>query len=106
MAWFQTQSDPKGMKMAVELPVAFIEEEGSVVAYTPALDLSTCGKDKNEANKMFREAVQIFFNDLVENGTVDEVLTSLNWKKDAAQETWIPPRISQESVGVKIPALA
>lgn len=92
--------------MAVELPVAFIEEGDTVVAYTPALDLSTCGKNKKEASRMFKEAVQIFFNDLVQNGTVDEVLTGLNWKKDTAQDTWIPPRISQESVGVKVPVLA
>jgi predicted RNase H-like HicB family nuclease len=104
MAWFAAKNESTGVRMAVELPVAFIEEEDSVVAYTPALDLSTCGKDKKEAIKMFQEAVQIFFNDLVENGTVDEVLSGLNWVKDAEQETWIPPKISQESIGVQIPA--
>lgn len=106
MAWFSASNEPKGIRMAVELPVSFIEEDGSVVAYTPALDLSTCGKNKTEAVKMFQEAVRIFFNDLVENNTVDEVLTDLNWKKDVAQETWIPPKISQESIGVKLPVFA
>ena len=91
--------------MEVELPVTFIEEGDSVVAYTAALDLSTCGKNKKEAMKMFSEAVKIFFNDLVENKTTDEVLTSLGWQKDEPRASWIPPKISQEFVGVKVPAL-
>jgi len=106
MAWFGTKREPRGVRVAVELPVAFIEEGDTVIAYTPALDLSTCGKNKKDASRMFQEAVQIFFSDLIENGTVDEVLTGLNWKKDTVQETWIPPRISQESIGVKVPAFA
>lgn len=38
--------------------------------------------------------------------TFEEVLTGLCWKKDEVQASWIPPRISQESIGVKIPAFA
>lgn len=106
MAWFKTQKNNDRLTMSVELPVAFIEEGNTVIAYTPALDLSTCGKDKKEANEMFQEAVSIFFNDLVESGTIDEVLIGLNWTKDVALEKWLPPKISQESIGVNVPAFA
>lgn len=94
------------MKLSVELPVVFIEEDETVIAYTPALDLSTCGSSRAEADKMFQEAVRIFFNDLVENNTADEVLGGLGWKRDEIKSSWIPPKISQESVGVKIPTFA
>ncbi|HUY62681.1 MAG TPA: hypothetical protein VMV50_02740 [Candidatus Paceibacterota bacterium] len=88
----------------VNLPVAFIREGGKVVAYTPALDISTVGKDENEAKQMFGEIVNIFLADLVENDTVDSVLTSLGWIKNESR--WNPPVISQESINVKVPAFA
>jgi hypothetical protein len=106
MSWFKTKQQGNVLHMAVELPVTFIEEGDSVIAYTPALDLSTSGSTRQEAHVMFQEIVQIFFNDLVENNTADEVLTGLGWKKDVANASWIPPRISQESIGVKIPTFA
>jgi hypothetical protein len=86
----------------VNLPVAFIEEAGQVVAYTPALDLSTVGKDETEAKERFGELVRIFFADLIENGTIDTVLSELGWVKTESQ--WRPPVISQESVNVRVPA--
>jgi hypothetical protein len=94
------------LHVSVELPVTFIEEDDAVIAYTPALDLSSCGKNRKEAHTMFQEAVRIFFNDLVENNTAEEVLGGLGWKKDAIKSSWVPPRISQESIGVRIPVMA
>ena len=106
MAWFQTKRQSADtIQVTFQLPVSFIEEDGAVIAYTPALDLSTSGKSKKEAQKMFEEAVDIFFKDLIENNTVEEVLTSLNWKRNE-QRTWVPPKISQESIGVRVPAFA
>lgn len=91
---------------AVELPVTFIHDGDFIVAYTPALDLSTAGKDMDDAKKMFDEAVKIFFNDLVENNTVDEVLSSLGWTRLPEKSAWQPPKFSQESIGVHIPVTA
>lgn len=92
--------------MEVELPVSFIEEGGSVIAYTPALDLSTSGNTREEAKRMFDEVVQIFFKDLLENNTTDDVLSSLGWTKRNPASNWMPPRISQESIGVNVPIAA
>ncbi|HUO56073.1 MAG TPA: hypothetical protein VMU27_01410 [Candidatus Paceibacterota bacterium] len=95
MSWFKTQKQGDLLQISVELPVSFIEEGNSVIAYTPALDLSTCGKSRKEAHEMFQEIVKIFFNDLVENNTADEVLGKLGWKKDEVKSSWIPqPRIA------------
>ena len=50
MAFFgYSRSNTK--EQAIELPVTFMHEGDSVVAYTPALDLSTAGKDIAEAKK-------------------------------------------------------
>lgn len=86
------------------LPVVFIREGAQVVAYTPALDISTSGKDEAEAKAHFAELVNIFFKDLVENRTLDTVLTELGWSRE--NRRWTPPAMSQESVNVEVPAFA
>lgn len=93
-----------GPDMQVSLPVTFIREDGQIVAYTPALDLSTAGKDEREARERFGEIVRLFFKDLVENDTLDAVLSELGWRK--VEERWSPPHISQESINVSVPAFA
>lgn len=91
-------------QLELNLPVSFIEDGGKVVAYTPALDISTVGKDESEAKQRFGEMVMIFFKDIIESNTVDEVLTELGWHK--GQLAWSPPHISQESVSVHVPVAA
>ncbi len=91
-------------QLELNLPVSFIQEDGKVVAYTPALDISTVGKDEAEAKQRFGEIVAIFFNDLIENNTVDAVLSDLGWHK--GQIAWNPPMISQQSVNVRVPIAA
>jgi hypothetical protein len=107
MAWFT--SKPKGngiVEMAVELPVTFMQEGDNVIVYTPSLDLSSYGSNKGEALNMFNEVVRIFFNDLVENNTLDEVLPGLGWTKTGTHDSWVPPNVSQESIRVRIPVAA
>lgn len=71
------------------------------MAYSPVLDLSTCGHDLEEAKKMFSEAVGIFFEELVRKGTLDQVLLGLGWtKKD--NEIVPPELIAQESMRVPL----
>ena len=106
MAWFS--SKPKGedtLEMSVEVPVTLKQEGDMFVAYSPALDLSSCGHTEEEAIDMFNEAVRIFFNDLVEHNTVHQVLSDLGWKSQP-KHGWVPPKISQQSVGVRVPVLA
>jgi len=86
------------------LPVAFIKEGVHVVAYTPALDISTSGANEAEAKNRFVELVRMFFADLVENNTVDAVLSDLGWEKN--QQRWSPPAVTQQSVSVQVPVFA
>ena len=88
----------------VQLPVAFIKEDDQIVAYTPALDISTAGANEAEAKERFNELVLMFFEDLVENNTVDAVLTELGWHK--GEQQWMPPQVTQQSVSVQVPAFA
>ncbi len=87
------------------LRVDFIKQGKKFVAYSPALDLSTSGKNLSEAQKRFREIVDIFFQELVENGTVEDVLTDLGWRK--VEKKWNPPQVvSRKSFNVSVPVAA
>ena len=71
------------------LPVSILHEGDSFVAYTPALDLSTSGGTYEQAQENFNEAVNIFFQELMEMGTLDKVLKDLGWQKE--HNNFIPP---------------
>ena len=88
--------------MVYNLPVSFLREADQFVAYTPALDLSTSGTTLEEAKKNFTEAVGIFFDEIVEMGTFEDVLLVLGWKKH--NQDFIPPVvISQGMESVRVP---
>jgi predicted RNase H-like HicB family nuclease len=85
------------------LPITIFQEGESFVAYTPALDLSTVGKTEAEAKRMFSEAIEIFFEELRNMGTLDSVLEDLGWTKE--KQRFEPPKIIEHSlVSVQIPA--
>ncbi|MDO8435831.1 MAG: hypothetical protein Q7S82_00385 [bacterium] len=85
-----------------KLPVSIIREGKKYVAYTPALDLSTSGNDYGGVKKRFNEIVNVFFEELIKKGTLEEALRDLGWKK--VQSKWSPPIvISQESQTVLVP---
>ena len=92
----------------INLPVYFMIDNEKVTAHTPALDLATCGKDLDEARKRFDELVVIFFEELCEMGTTEEVLLECGWKKVSTKPTeWEPPRIiGQITEGYKVPCPA
>lgn len=86
------------------IPVVITKQGKRFVAYTPALDISTSGKSEKEVKVRFEELAKIFFDEIVEAGTVTDVLSELGWKKE--QKKWAPPRVvSSSAIGLRIPAL-
>ncbi|MCX6810047.1 MAG: type II toxin-antitoxin system HicB family antitoxin [Candidatus Berkelbacteria bacterium] len=71
------------------IPVSIFKEGDDFVAYSPVLDLSTCASSIERAHKMFEESTEIFFEELDRKGTMNDVLTSLGWKK--TDSNWFPP---------------
>ena len=90
----------------IKLSVSFIRQGKQIVAYSPALDLSTVGKSEKDAKRRFENAVDIFFEELVETGNLEKVLYGLGWQKKPERQ-WEPPKVMREqSVGVRIPVAA
>ncbi|HUD09255.1 MAG TPA: hypothetical protein VMR77_00395 [Patescibacteria group bacterium] len=87
------------------LPVSILREGDSFIAYTPALDLSTVGDTLEQAQKRFEEAVQLFFEEITEKGTVNEALAELGWQKADNQLT-PPVVISHQTETFSVPQFA
>lgn len=91
--------------MQIKLQVSIIKQGKKYVAFAPALDISTAGKDLKQTQKRFAEMIDIFFEELTENGTLEEVLLGLGWIK--VKKQWEPPKIVQEkSLNFRIPVAA
>lgn len=84
------------------LPVSILREGKRFVAYTPALDLSTSADTYEKARERFSEIVNIFFEELIKRGTLEDVLRNLGWRR--VRRKWSPPVVvSQESQTVRVP---
>ena len=51
-------------KVYFSIPVSVFKEGKTFVAFSPVLDLSTCGDTLGKAQKMFQEATEVFFEEL------------------------------------------
>lgn len=93
------------MKLSYVLPIILLKEGKSFVAYSPAVDISTAGKTAAQAKKRFIDASMLFFEGLLEMGTVDEALRDLGWTK--VKKSWEPPKLVQSRTErVRIPVSA
>ena len=90
----------------VQLPVQIVKQGKYFVVYSPALDITTSGKTLSEVRKRFNEIVGIFFNELIEAGTLHDVLTELGWSQRSVNTAWQPPKTQSNSFDVKIPVMA
>ena len=80
----------------IELKVAvlLIEEGESIVAYCPALELSSYGKTEEEAKEYFKDALDLFIKDTVEMGTLEKNLLKFGWILKSSN--YEPPRIENQ----------
>jgi hypothetical protein len=93
--------------MKAEIPVLFFQENDKIVAYSPALDISTCGNTQLEAERRFTEAAAIFLQEIKAMGTEDEVLAECGWVKASATNPWSPPKYKtcrEKLVSIPTPA--
>ena len=95
----------KQINFSVNIPVIFIKESKFYIAHSPVLDLSTSADTFEKAQKRFPEVVKIFFEELVEMGTLEEVLTGLGWEK--VKSKWTPPvQIGHDIQNISVPLSA
>ena len=87
-----------------KVPVLIFQEGEKIIAYSPALDLSTYGNTEKQAKQRFDEAVSIFFAECLKMGTLDEVLEECGWQKLTDGRHWLPPAFkSYKEESIQIP---
>jgi hypothetical protein len=76
--------------LSVGVDVLFLKEGKYIVAYAPALEVSSYGRNEQAARKAFDEAVGIFLEETERNGTLERVLLRLGWT--LSRNRYEPPR--------------
>ncbi len=86
------RTDSKGETIEVSLAVYITKQGKHYVSYCPALDLSSFGATKKDAQNGFEEAVQLFLEETQERNTLEKVLLDLGWSlKKIPNPEYIPP---------------
>lgn len=67
-------------KVDADISLISFKEDGVVIIYAPALDLSACGTDIQDAKKSFAVALEEFFRYTVNKNTLLIELQKLGWK--------------------------
>jgi len=89
------------IKLDVKIPISVLKEGDNFIVYTPALDLSTSAKTYKQALSRFNEAVEIFFEEILKKGTLEETLRELGWRQ--IKTGWQPPLvISQDLQRIRV----
>jgi len=78
--------------LQARIPILIFEEGRKFVAYSPALDLSTCGNNPEQARQRFIEAASLFLDEIKSMGTTFEVLTECGWHQNPGSQEWLPPK--------------
>ncbi len=76
----------------IDYDVIVLRESADFVAYCPELDISSCGRDVEQARTHLRTAVRLFLEECEKLGTLDEVLLESGYQQTANGD-WISPRI-------------
>ncbi|MDR3170706.1 MAG: hypothetical protein LBU17_03660 [Treponema sp.] len=69
----------------------FREDEDTIIASCPTLDIATCGSTLEEARKNFTEMVELFLEEAHRMGTLEQVLAECGWKK--VKDQYIQPTL-------------
>lgn len=86
------------MQVILPLTVKIIMDKRSkdapYVAYTPELDVSSCGPTESKARENLHEAAQILLEEINKKGELPTFLEELGFQRK--NKNWIPPTISFE----------
>ncbi len=81
----------------IEFDAIIFQEGKAYVAHCPELDVSSCGKDGDEARRNLKTAVRLFVEEAEKMGTLDDILKEAGYQR-AADGVWKSPRIVSTEV--------
>jgi predicted RNase H-like HicB family nuclease len=90
----------------IRLTEIIFKEGPMYVAFNPELDVSSCGKSRQESKKNLVEALTLFIEEATRKGTLGDILLERGFiAKGGAEGGWTPPRlVSTDSVEIPLSA--
>ncbi|MBI4573418.1 MAG: hypothetical protein HY713_09080 [candidate division NC10 bacterium] len=76
----------------IEFDAIIFQEGKAFVAYSPELEVSSCGHDVDEARRNLKTAVRLFVEEAERLGTLEEILREAGYQR-GLDGTWKSPRI-------------
>ena len=76
----------------IDFDVVVFQEGKTYVAYSPKLDLSSCGDTVDAARKNLKIAAQLFLEEAANMGTLEEILKEAGYEQGGSNY-WLAPRI-------------
>lgn len=81
----------------LEFDAIIFQEGKAYVSHCPELDVSSCGKDVDDARKNLKTAVRLFVEEAEKLGTLDDILKEAGYQR-MADGVWRSPRIVSTEV--------
>jgi predicted RNase H-like HicB family nuclease len=76
----------------IEFDTIIFKEGKTFIAYSPKLDISSCGNSVEEARKNLKTAVRLFLEEAEKMGTLEEILREAGYEKTDGSH-WMTPRL-------------
>ena len=84
----------------IEFEIIVFKEDKTFIAYSPELDVSSCGNTIEESKENLKTAVRLFLEEAEKMGTLEDILIESGYRQDEA-DNWLAPRIvATELVGL------
>ncbi len=81
----------------IEFDAIIFQEGKAYVAHCPELDVSSCGRDVDEARRNLKTSVRLFIEEAEKLGTLDDILREAGYQR-TTDGAWKSPRIVSTEV--------
>ena len=88
--------------MDIQFTTQVFKEGRTFVAYTPQLDVSSCGGSKERAVRNLREAVRLFLDEAAHMGTLDQILEEAGFLRRKSQMV-SPKLVGTRQISIALP---
>jgi len=82
------------LPLTIKITLDKRSKDAPFIAYSPELDVASCGPTEEKARENLKVAVSIVLEEMQKKGKLTELLMELGFQKEKKQ--WIPPRVSFE----------
>lgn len=82
------------LPLTIKIMVDKHSKDAPFIAYTPELDVASCGPTEEKARANLREATSILLEEIQKKGQLKEFLGEMGFQRE--KKRWVPPRVSFE----------